>query len=89
MGLVITLVDWLFTLYTWAIIARAILSWLPMDRYHPIIAFLDRITEPLLAPLRRFIPLIGMMDITPIVALLILQVVQAIIYNVLIGMSIR
>lgn len=89
MEFVITLVDWAFTLYIWAIIARALISWLPLDQYNPIVVFLDRITDPLLAPLRRVVPLIGMMDITPIVALIILQVAQAIIYNVLVGMSAR
>ncbi len=89
MGLVIYFIDLVFTLLSYAIIARAILSWLPIDRYNPLIYWLDRITEPLLAPLRRYVPLIGMMDITPIVALLILQVLQALTDNILLGMFYR
>jgi YggT family protein len=89
MGLLINLIDLLFTLLTFAIIARAIFSWLPIDRYNPAVEWLDRITDPLLEPLRRFVPPIGMMDITPIVALLILQVAQALIHNLLVGMFYR
>ncbi len=83
MGFVVTFLDLLFTILGFAIIARALLSWLPIDRYgNPLIQLLDQITEPILAPLRRYIPPIGgMMDISPIVALIILQVLQAIVDN--------
>jgi YggT family protein len=71
--------DLILTALSFAIIANAILSWLPIDRYNnPLIRILDQIVEPILDPLRRIIPPIGMMDITPIVALIIIQVLQAI-----------
>jgi YggT family protein len=76
----------LFTLLSFAIIARALVSWIPVDRYHPAIQLLDQITEPILAPLRRVIPPVGMMDITPIVALILLQVLQVIVNNVLLSL---
>ncbi len=80
MGFIITFFDLLFTILGFAIIGRALISWLPIDPSNPIIQLLYQITEPILAPLRRFIPPIGgMMDITPIVALIILQVLQAIV----------
>ncbi len=86
MEFLISFFDLLFTLLSFAIIARALVSWLPMDRYHPAIQLLDQITEPILAPLRRVIPPIGgMMDITPIVALIILQILQTIVHNVLVS----
>jgi YggT family protein len=79
-GFVVTFLDLLFTILGFAIIARALLSWIQIDPYNPIIQLLYQITEPILAPLRRYIPPIGgMMDITPIVALIILQILQAII----------
>jgi len=79
-GFVVTFLDLLFTILGFAIIARALLSWIQIDPYNPIIQVLYQITEPILAPLRRFIPPIGgMMDITPIVALIILQILQAIV----------
>ncbi len=78
--------DLLFTLLTFAIIARALVSWIAIDPYHPIVVFLNQITEPILAPLRRFIPPIGMMDITPIVAIFLLQILSLLVHNVLISL---
>lgn len=87
MPLLINFFDLLFTVLTFAIIARALVSWLPIDRYNPAIQLLDRVTEPILAPLRNIIPPIGgMIDITPIVALIIVQILQTIVHNVLVGM---
>ncbi|MEK7848267.1 MAG: YggT family protein [Chloroflexota bacterium] len=62
-------------LFVWAIIARAVLSWFTISPYNPISVFLVRITEPLLAPLRRLIPRAGVLDITPLIAILVLQFV--------------
>jgi YggT family protein len=53
---------------------RAILSWFALDPRNPLIQVLDQITEPILAPLRRIVPRIGMIDITPLVAIILLQV---------------
>jgi YggT family protein len=79
-GFVVTFLDLLLTILGFAVIARALLSWIQIDPYNPIIQVLYQITEPILAPLRRFIPPIGgMMDITPIVALILLQILQAIV----------
>jgi YggT family protein len=60
-----------------AIIARALLSWFSMGPHNPVIKILFDITEPILAPLRSIIPRIGMIDISPIVALLILGLIRA------------
>ncbi|MCS6801835.1 MAG: YggT family protein [Chloroflexota bacterium] len=72
----------LFQILTIAIIIRALLSWFPIDRSNPLITILDQITEPVLAPLRRIIPTIGMIDITPLVAILLLQLLQNIVARV-------
>jgi len=66
---------------TIVIIFSAILSWLVMiyPRNNLVVSLyhvLRQITEPILAPLRRIIPLIGMIDITPIVAIIILQIIS-------------
>jgi YggT family protein len=65
-----------FTLYSFAIIARSLLPWFRVDPYHPAVQFLIRITEPLLAPIRRSIPLIAGLDFSPMVALLILWFIE-------------
>ncbi len=73
----------LFDLLSVAILLRVTLSWFNVNPFHPVVAFLDQITEPILRPLRRVIPPVGMIDITPIVALLLLQVVEALLLSVI------
>ncbi len=58
-----------FRVLAFAIFARAIISWFPIDPQGPIVSTLNAITEPILEPLRRVIPRIGMIDITPMVAI--------------------
>ena len=72
-------IDILFTLLELAILARVLLSWFRVDPYHPAVAFLYQITEPILRPLRNVIPPLGMMDISPIVALILIRIIRAII----------
>ena len=55
-----------------AIFARAILSWFPIDRSGPVVQALEAITDPILDPLRKVIPPIGMIDITPMIAMFLL-----------------
>jgi YggT family protein len=70
------LIGWILKLYSLAFIVRALLSWFRVNYYHPIVRFLVRITEPMLAPLRRYIPPRAGLDFTPIVALLILWLME-------------
>jgi len=58
-----------------AIIFRAILSWFSPRPTNMLVVIVYRVTEPLLAPLRRIIPRAGMIDFTPLVAIIILQLV--------------
>lgn len=59
------------------VIARAIISWVNPDPYNVIVRFLHSSTEPLLRPLRRYIPPIGgALDLTPLILLLLLYFVQ-------------
>ncbi|HEY3063155.1 MAG TPA: YggT family protein [Chloroflexota bacterium] len=58
------------------ILVRVLLSWFPVDPRNPIIRTLFEITEPVLAPFRRVIPRIGMFDLSPLAALLVIQFVQ-------------
>ena len=79
-GILLTIVTLLFRFLSLAILARVIISWLPMagvrvDMYHPLIRFLYQITDPILEPIRRFATF-GMMDFSPIVALILLEIIQ-------------
>lgn len=64
-------------LYTLLIFVRIIFSWSGLGYSNRKVRFLIRITEPLLGPLRRYLPTVGMFDISPIVAFLIVWVLQA------------
>lgn len=78
---VINFVQILFNVLMYAIIIDALISWFPISPSHPIVRILDGITEPILAPLRQVVPRLGMFDITPIVALVILAVLQNLIVS--------
>ncbi|VAV83900.1 Cell division integral membrane protein, YggT and half-length relatives [hydrothermal vent metagenome] len=70
-------ISWALTLYMWILIARSILSWVNPDPYNPIVKFLYSVTEPVLYPIRRRIPYLGGLDLSPLIlimAILFLQV---------------
>ncbi len=83
--MVITVVQWASTLYSLLIIARALLSFAPLDPYHPIALFLRQATEPVLAPIRRLMPQTGPFDFSPLIALLLLSLLTQIVVGVLLG----
>lgn len=58
-----------------AIFVRVLLTWFPIDQSNPIIRVLFDVTEPVLAPFRRVIPRIGMFDLSPIAAMVIINVI--------------
>ena len=77
-----------FSALWWAILIRVLLSWLPMagvriDPYNPIIRFLHTITDPILDPIRRYTT-VGMIDLSPIVALFGLDIIRRILLSLLI-----
>ena len=72
----IQLVDLFLTIYIWIIIARAIISWVNPDTYHPLVRFLYRVTEPVLAPVRRIIPPIAGIDISPVIVIFVIFFIQ-------------
>ena len=74
-----TLLCNLLQLYVFVLIGRAILSWFPLSpgsALVPVVRFLYNVTEPVLAPLRRIIPAMGGLDLSFIVLIIAIQVVQ-------------
>jgi len=72
------LADPVLTIYAWIIIARALISWVNPDPYNPIVQFLGKVTEPVLRPIKRLIPVqlsIGI-DVSPLIALLLIYLFQ-------------
>ena len=76
-------VSTLFFILQFAIIIRALMSWFNPSPENPIVRLVMEITEPVLAPLRRIVPRIGMIDITPIVAILLMNVIQSMLESTL------
>ena len=60
-----------------AILIRVVLTWFPVDPSNPIIRIIFEVTEPVLAPFRRVIPRIGMFDLSPIAAMLLIQFINS------------
>ena len=82
------IIDIGLTIYMWIIIGRALISWVNPDPYNPIVTFLYRATEPVLAPIRRWIPLRGMgIDISPILVILVIYFLQMFLVKTMIQMT--
>ena len=64
----------LIDLYSLIIVAAIVVSWINVPRDHPAVRLLHRLTEPVLAPVRKILPPMGGMDFSPLVVLIGLQV---------------
>ena len=71
----IGLVSLVLRFYFIAIIVMIILSWFAQGVYHPAILLLHQLTEPIMSPFRRLLPPLGGLDLSPIIVLLVLQIV--------------
>ncbi|MBE2239612.1 MAG: YggT family protein [Caldilineaceae bacterium] len=73
----------LLQIYSYVLLARALMSWIPnLDPYNPIVQFLYQLTEPVLEPVRRLIPpLGGTIDISIIVVFFALMILQQMLYT--------
>ena len=69
---VVAVVAYLLQFLGFAIFARSIISWFPIDKNGPVFQALATITDPILEPLRKVIPPLGMLDISPMVAMVVL-----------------
>ena len=79
------MISQLVSLYTFLIFVRIILSWFPTNPAGPLASVtqvLFRITEPVLGPVRRIVPSLGPFDISPIVVVFLLGIVQRVLASV-------
>ncbi len=81
-----SIVNVMFEVYSFLIIAQVLMSWVPHDRYHPVFRFIEEVTEPVLRPFRRLIPAVGGIDFSPIIALMAVELVRRVILSLLVGM---
>ena len=84
----VKIIDLALTLYMWIIVARALISWVNPDPYNPIVRFLYRSTEPVMEPIRRWLPLRGLgIDISPIIVIAAIIFLQSFLIQSLIDLA--
>lgn len=76
LGAVFGLLKLLFNIFFFAILLQVIISWINPGVYNPVLTILFSLTEPLLAPARKIIPPIGGFDLSPMVVIIILQLLE-------------
>lgn len=81
--LIFTIVNYLFQFYSIALIIYILMSWVPAAYDSKFGRILAKICDPYLDFFRRFIPPIGMIDISPIAALIVLNLIRAGVFNVI------
>jgi YggT family protein len=76
------IVCWLLQLYVFVLLVRIVLSWFPLEpggAMATVNGYLRVVTDPVLDPVRRLLPRVGMLDLSPLVVLIVIQVLQAIV----------
>lgn len=81
-------IDVVLTMFYWLILIRALISWVNPDPFNPIVQFLYRVTEPVLQPIRRLLPPMGI-DISPIIAFLLIMFLKSFLVTTLIDIGYR
>ena len=79
MGMIFQILFFVLQIFQLVLLARVILSWFPnVDRSNPLIRLVYDITEPILRPVRDMMPPTGMIDLSPLIVFLIIQVLATI-----------
>ena len=86
MLIIAQIVHYLIQLLVLVVIVQVILSYF-MDPHAPVRFYLDRVVQPMLEPIRRIVPLVGNLDFSPVVLIILLQIVDAVLTNVLRSIS--
>jgi YggT family protein len=66
-----------------AILARVLLSWIPLDRDNRFVVLIYEITEPILGPIRRVVPSFGGLDLSPMLGLILVEIMERVLLSIL------
>ncbi len=83
------ILDIVLGFYVWVIIIRALISWVNPDPYNPVVRFLYKVTEPVLYRIRRVVPIMGGMDLSPIIAIFAIIFIRRFFITTLLEISFR
>ena len=83
----VNIINNIFRLYSYVILARIFLSWVPVDRSNPVVKLIYQITEPVLAPFRVILPLGGMgIDLAPIIVYFLLNLLRTSLIRIIVSL---
>ncbi|HLB49897.1 MAG: YggT family protein [Chloroflexota bacterium] len=71
--IIIQLLSLFSTIFYLLVLARIVMSFIQVDRYHPVVNLIYQLTEPILAPIRNILPQVGMFDFSPMVAIILVE----------------
>ncbi|MEK9727797.1 MAG: YggT family protein [Candidatus Margulisiibacteriota bacterium] len=77
------LVNGIFDVVYLCLLVRILISWIPHDRYHPILQVLYQITDPILKPFQNIFPTSVGIDFSPIFAFMFLGILKSIIFRII------
>jgi YggT family protein len=83
MAALVPLIRMFFTFYTLLILFRSFMPLMGIDPYHPAAQFIYRVTEPILAPIRSQMPPTGRIDWSPMVAIILLWIIEMVLVSLL------
>ena len=86
MGLIIVIVNAIVTILTFVVIIYTLLRFF-MDPYHSVIRTLGQVIEPMLAPIRKYVPPMGGFDFSPLILIILIQILGSIINALLRGIT--
>jgi YggT family protein len=75
MAILAQVIHFILRLLMLLVIIQAVLSYF-MDPYHPVRQWVDRLVSPMLAPIRRVVPPVGMVDFSPLILIVLLQIID-------------
>jgi len=84
MNFLVTLINLLSQVLTLLVLAQAIMSYF-VAPYHPVRQALDRLLDPLYAPIRRILPQTGMLDFSPLVLIILIQIVSRLLISIILS----
>lgn len=86
MFFLLQIINYLSLIFSFLLIAYVVLSYF-MDPYHPVRSTINRIVNPILDPIRRILPQTGMIDFSPLVAIILVQIIEYLLRSLLISFA--